>query len=164
MRRNDREITDINEKIKLIEQNKVCRIGFSDNGQPYIVPMNYGFTFESGVLVIYLHCAKEGRKIDILKNNNKVCFEIDDDHRLVDGGEIACKYGYSYSSIIGFGKIELINEPGEKTQILNILMKHQTGKDTVYSYTEKELDGVTTLKIIVDDFSGKRRVHPSAIS
>ena len=72
MRRSDREITFIEEKLAVIEKNKVMRLAMADNGRPYVVPLNYGYTYENGTLTIYFHCAAEGRKIDILKTNSNV--------------------------------------------------------------------------------------------
>jgi len=156
MRRKDREISDINESLEILDKCKVCRIGLSDNNMPYIVPLNYGYTWENDRLTLYFHSALEGKKIDILKNNKRACFEIDTDHRLIEG-VIACKYGYSYSSIMGFGNIEFINDNEEKTRCLNILMKHQTGQDTLHAYSDEALAGIVVYKLVAEDFSCKKR-------
>ena len=66
MRRRDREITDRNEIIRLIDVSKVCRLGLSDDGMPYIVPMLYGYAEEDGQIVFYFHGARKGRKMDII--------------------------------------------------------------------------------------------------
>jgi uncharacterized protein len=85
MRRKDREITGIDEKLDIISKSKVCRIGLSENNCPYIVPLNYGFSFDDGKLSLYFHCAAEGKKTDIIKKNNNACFEIDCDTKLIEG-------------------------------------------------------------------------------
>lgn len=156
MRRKDREITDINEKIKIIGSNKVCRLALSKNDQPYIVPLNYGYSFENDTLTLYFHGANEGRKLQIMAENKAACFEIDCDGALIEGGK-ACEYGYAYKSIIGTGKIIMLNTAGEKMNGLNELMKHQTGKDQVYSFDEKALEHVTVYKMLVEEFTGKER-------
>ena len=155
MRRKDREITDINEKLTLIEQCKVCRLGMSDNGQPYIVPLNFGWSFEDNRLTLYFHSAHEGKKIDILKNNRRVCFEIDSDFRLIEASE-ACGYSCTYASIIGAGFVEFITDPKEKILGLDLLMKHQSGKDIERHYSEEALASVTVYKMTVEEFSGKK--------
>jgi len=75
MRRSDREVTDVDEKLGIVARCKVCRLGMIDEtvgpGEPYIVPLNFGYEYVDGVLFLYLHGAGEGRKINILKNN---CF------------------------------------------------------------------------------------------
>jgi len=157
MRRKDREINSIDEKLKIIAKCKVCRIGLSENNYPYIVPLNYGFSYNDEKLTLYFHCATEGKKIDIIKKNNNACFEIDCDTQLVEGQK-ACDYGYEFKSIIGFGKIIFLDTKDEKTNGLNYLMKHQTGKDIKYNYNEDELNNIIVLKLSVDEFTGKQKV------
>ena len=156
MRRQDREIEDIDEKIKIIEKCKVCRIALSENNMPYIVPLNYGYSFENNVLTLFFHSAAEGKKLDIIKNNNNACFEIDCDSGLVEGKE-ACDYGYAYKSIIGFGKIIILEKPEEKIDGLNKLMKHQTGKDIVYQFPAGQIDKVCVFMFVAEEFTGKHR-------
>ena len=63
MRRKDREIQNTEDKIKIIEKCKYLRLGLSENNMPYIVPLNYGYSYENEKLTLYFHCAKEGKKI-----------------------------------------------------------------------------------------------------
>ena len=157
MRRKDKEIVDIDEKLKIIAKCKVCRLGLSENNYPYIVPLNYGFSFDDGKLTLYFHCAVEGKKIDIIKKNNNGCFEIDCDSKLIEG-EKPCNYGYEFKSIIGFGKIIFLDTNDEKINGLNYLMKQQTGKNIKYDFNEKELSNVIVFKMLVDEFTGKQKV------
>lgn len=159
MRRKDKEIIDINEKIKIINQNKVCRLGLSENNNPYIVPLNYGYSFENNVLLLYFHSAADGKKLDIIKKNNKACFEIDCDCALIDA-EKACNYGYAYKSIIGFGEIIILETTEEKIKGLDKMMRHQTEKEIQYNFDEQELKKVTVYKMIVNEFTGKQKKIP----
>ena len=68
MRRKDREITDLNEIIKIVSECDVLHLGMCDNGVPYVVPVNFGFTYEDETFTFYVHGAASGKKIDILKN------------------------------------------------------------------------------------------------
>ena len=156
MRRKDREITDIDEKIDIIRNCKVCRLALSDNDAPYIIPLNYGFDFKDGVLNLFFHSAKEGKKIDIIRKNNKACFEADCDNKLITASK-ACNHGYSFRSIIGFGAIFIIENKDEKIDGLNKIMKHQTNKNFEYNYSENELNGVAVYKMVVNEFTGKKR-------
>jgi nitroimidazol reductase NimA-like FMN-containing flavoprotein (pyridoxamine 5'-phosphate oxidase superfamily) len=156
MRRNEREITDMAEKIAVIDRCKVCRLGVSENDQAYVVPLNFGYTVEGGALTLYFHGAREGKKIDILKNNNKACFEIDCDYELLEA-DTACGYGFAFASVIGFGTVEFISGNAEKIRALNILMKHQTGRDIQHRYKETALDAVTVYKLNVSACTGKRK-------
>jgi len=103
MKRKDKEITDRMEIESILSQARICRIGFSQNTKPYIVPMNFGY--KDGYL--FFHCAQEGMKIDIIKQNNNVCFEVDINHEITDTG-IPCDWSTRYSSVIGFGKALLV--------------------------------------------------------
>lgn len=154
MRRKDREVIEINELMQIIDQCKVCRIAMLDKAGLYIVPMNFGYTYENNQLVLYFHSANEGRKIDALKENSDICFEMDSEHRLITA-DLACQYGYSFKSIIGNGKVVFIDEVGEKKTALSVLMKHQTGQD--FSFDDKMVNSVSVFKIIAHNYSGKYR-------
>jgi nitroimidazol reductase NimA-like FMN-containing flavoprotein (pyridoxamine 5'-phosphate oxidase superfamily) len=157
MRRRDKEIIDINEKLEIIAKCKICRLGLSENNYPYIVPLNYGFSYDKQKLTLYFHCATEGKKIDIIKRNNYACFEIDCDTRLIEGKN-PCDYGYEFKSVIGFGKIIFLDTKNEKINGLNYLMKQQTGKDIKHDFNKNELNNVMVLKMLVDEFTGKQKV------
>jgi len=158
MRRKDREIQEIEDKIKIIEKCKHCRIGLSENNCPYIVTLNYGYSYdyENEKLTLFFHSATEGKKIDIIKSNNKACFEIDCDTKLKEGQK-ACEYGYEYKSIIGFGEITFLETNLEKIEGLNKIMQHQTGEKNDYTFDENELKNIIVFKMEVEDFTGKER-------
>jgi nitroimidazol reductase NimA-like FMN-containing flavoprotein (pyridoxamine 5'-phosphate oxidase superfamily) len=156
MRRKDKEITDIREKINVIEKCKVCRIGLSENNIPYVVPLNYGYSFDNNALTLFFHGALEGKKLDIIKNNNNACFEIDCDTKLTEA-ENACSYGYAFKSIIGFGKITILENYDDKLYGLNMIMKHQTEKETTHEFTPNQLNGVCVYKMSVENFTGKQK-------
>ncbi len=152
MRRKDREVTEISELIQIIDKCKVCRIAMQDKDGLYIVPMNFGYTFENNQLVLYFHTANNGRKIDALKENNDVCFEMDCEHSLITA-DIPCKYGYSFKSIIGNGKAVFANDVKEKKSALFEIMKHQTEQE--FSFDDGMVNRASVFKIIVHNYSGK---------
>jgi len=88
LRRADKEITDEKMLVDIICRSSVCRLGLCDDGIPYVVPMNFGY--ESGT--VYFHCAPEGRKLEIIRKNPKVCIEFDLDHQIIVS-EKACGWG-----------------------------------------------------------------------
>jgi nitroimidazol reductase NimA-like FMN-containing flavoprotein (pyridoxamine 5'-phosphate oxidase superfamily) len=157
MRRKERKITDIDEKLKIIEKCKVCRLGLSENNYPYIIPLNYGFSYEDEKLTLYFHGAADGKKMDIIKKNNNACFEIDCDTKLIEG-ELPCNYSYEYKSIIGFGKIIILETKDKKIDALNYLMKHQTGKNIKYDFNENKINSIAAFKMVVEEFTGKQKV------
>jgi nitroimidazol reductase NimA-like FMN-containing flavoprotein (pyridoxamine 5'-phosphate oxidase superfamily) len=151
MRREERAITDIKEIHEIIHKAEVCRLGLAVENTPYIVPVNYGFLDNS----LYVHCATEGRKLDMIRKNNTVCFEIDIDHKIIDGGEVACKWGTLYRSVIGYGKAFIIDDFEEKKKALNAIMNHYSGKKD-YQYTDNAVKNVGIIRIDITYLSGKQ--------
>jgi uncharacterized protein len=154
MRRADREITDTASICTILDSCKVFRLAMVDGSIPYIVPLNYGYIFEDGRYSLYFHCAQEGRKLDILRTDNTVCFEMDTGHELTTA-QSACGYGYNYSSIIGNGTVEILTAAEDKKKGLKVLMKHQTGKEFVF--TDEQVQNVAVCRITVTELTAKRR-------
>lgn len=152
MRRKDREVTVIDEKIEIISNCKVIRLAMKDKEGLYIVPLNFGYSYLNDKLTLYFHSAKEGRKLDGIVENPEVAFEMDCEHKLIEA-EIPCLYGFSYKSIIGNGVSSIVENMEEKKSALSLLMKHQTGKD--FTFEDKHAKAVTVFKVEVTNFSAK---------
>ena len=159
--RRECEITDINEIKDILDRAKVVHVGMIDGDKPYVVPMNYGYTMVDGRLTLYMHGATVGRKYDILRVNPNVFVEIDTDIVPFEG-RFACEYGVCYSSVMGEGIAEVVDDVEGKMEALTILMKTQTGKD--FEFTDKMVGGVTVIKINVSDYTAKRRPLPKRLS
>ncbi len=157
MTRREQQVTDINEIIEILEKSKVVHVGMIDGDEPYVVPMNYGYILEDGKLTIYLHGARRGRKIDAIKANPKVFYEMCCDITPFEG-EVACKYGITYASIMGRGLANLVEDVEEKKKALSILMKTQTGKD--FQFEDKLTTVVSIIKIDTLEFTAKKRPFP----
>lgn len=157
MTRREQQVTDINEIIEILEKSKVVHVGMIDGDEPYVVPMNYGYLLEDGKLTIYLHGARRGRKIDAIKTNPKVFYEMCCDITPFEG-EVACKYGITYASIMGRGLATLVEDVEEKKKALSILMKTQTGKD--FQFEDKLTTVVSIIKIDTLEFTAKKRPFP----
>ena len=157
MRRADREVTDYQQIRSIIEQAKVVHIGMIDNDRPYVVPMQYGFVFADGTLTLYVHCAKEGRKLDILKKNPCVFIELETNVAIVSGGDIPCKYGSEYASVMGDGAAVIVEDVAEKIVGLQLMMKTQSGRD--FEITEQMATSVTVLRIDVPYVTAKSRAR-----
>ena len=158
MRRKDREVTDLGAIGRIIGDCKVLRLGMVDEGRPYVVPMNFGFDLRDGVLELYCHSAPEGRKVEILRRNPEVCFEMDCGHRLVEA-EAACGYGFAYSSVIGEGTVGFIEDHEEKLRALLRIMEHQTGRSD-FSIPDAALRGVLAFRVAAGSFTAKQRLLP----
>ena len=107
MRRREREVVEPDEIRDIIEACKVCRLGFCEEGEVYIVPVNFGYDMKGKELTLYIHCAGEGRKIDLIRKNAKVGIEMDCHHELAEG-DLACQYSYYYASLIGNGHAKIV--------------------------------------------------------
>ena len=149
MRRKDKEITDIKEIEEIISKSKVCRLALSLDNTPYVVPLSFGYKDK----IIYFHSAKQGKKVDILKANNKVCFEFDIDHELVES-EKGCSWGMKFRSVIGFGEASFIESIEEKQKALDIIMQNYT--DKTFLFEEKRLNSTLVWKIDIEQITGKK--------
>jgi uncharacterized protein len=153
MRRREREISDIDIIEEIIGKTDVCRIAIANNNVPYIVTMNFGYT-GNPEQKIYFHCANEGRKLDMIRKNNFVCFEMDTDHQLYKGGK-GCDWGMKYSSVVGYGYISIITEQVAKKRGLDCIMKHYGGEKE-FSYDEKVMQRTSILQLDIKEITGKR--------
>jgi nitroimidazol reductase NimA-like FMN-containing flavoprotein (pyridoxamine 5'-phosphate oxidase superfamily) len=158
MRRKEREVTDINGIEEILKQCKTCHVAMVDDGLPYLVPLSFGYKFFKGnVLELYFHSAFEGRKLDVLRRNNKVCFEMSHEGEPVHS-ETPCNSGYYYASVIGFGEVMFIEPADEKGEALSVMVKHQSGRDA--TFTAEQTKSVCVFKIVSTDFTGKRKPGP----
>lgn len=155
MRRSEREVKEENKILEIMDICKVCRLGMYDDGDIYILPMNYGYEYTDGKMTLYFHGSKAGRKIDILMKNGSVGFEMDCNHGLIEA-DTACKHSYRYASIIGSGMADVIEDNFEKLKGLNIIMKHQTGKE--FEINEKMVNATAVIRVHVDEYSCKAHI------
>jgi uncharacterized protein len=150
MRRSDKEINDPETIQKIFNESEVCRIALSDDNKPYIVPMNFGYKDNT----LFLHSASEGYKIDVLKRNKNVCFQMDIKTEIVKS-ESPCNWGMKYLSLIGSGKAHLIDNLSEKREALNVIMIKYS-PDTSFSYSDKALKEVLVIKVNIGSVTGKK--------
>lgn len=150
MRRSDRQISDRIIIDHIIRSCPVCRLGLSYDDQPYIVPLCFGYDGRA----LYFHGATEGRKIDMIKKNSKVCFEFDIPGKIITGDQ-ACKWGMLYESVIGFGTAMILERLELKTAGLNHIMdrySHET-----WTFPENMLDKTIVVRVEIAEISGKTR-------
>jgi len=155
MRRADREITDYSKIEEFIAQEQILRVAFWDEGEIYIVPVNYGYTCKENAYTFYFHGAKAGRKYALSSENPKVGFEIDGKYKLLTG-EAACEFSAEFQSVIGTGRISLVTEREEKIKGLNTIMK-QTSKRENWTYEEQMLSAVAVFRLDVEKMSCKAK-------
>ncbi|MGQ1910271.1 pyridoxamine 5'-phosphate oxidase family protein [Marinifilum sp. RC60d5] len=148
MRKKEREITDQNQLLEILTKSKVCRLAIHDTPYPYIVALNYGYADNA----LFIHCAKEGKKIDLLKANNKVGFQIDFGNELIKHAE-SCQWTTKYQSVVGSADVEILTNFADKTAGLDILMQ-QAGKMN-NEYNPNYVDRILILKVNIREISGK---------
>ena len=150
MRRSEREIKDPGEIDAILQSAQVCRIAMAVGGRPYIVPVNFAVSDNH----LYFHSAQKGKKIDMLRDNPAVCFEVDIPGDL-KGSDTACSWGMKYQSVIGFGQADFIEDASEKKKALGVLMKKYAGRDSL-PYADNILDKVLVIGVKIETMTGKR--------
>ena len=155
MRRSDREITDNSAIEAFIAKEQIIRIAFYDNGDIYIVPVNYGYRHEDGKYSFYFHGARAGRKFELAKISPKVGFEIDGRYELIEA-DVACSFSAKFQSVIGTGTLSLVEDKAEQILGLNCLMKQTTNKSK-WEYGDKILNGLAVFRLDVEKMSCKAK-------
>ncbi|MFH1084550.1 MAG: pyridoxamine 5'-phosphate oxidase family protein [Chloroflexota bacterium] len=150
VRRADREITDRAEIEAVLTGATVLRLGLWDGVEPYVVPMSYGY---DGAC-LYLHSAHEGRKIEILRQFPRVCFEVEGEGQAVTA-ERACAWGVRYASVIGWGTVTFVSDPDDKAAGLNVIMRQHGGAPA--DFGPEQLAGVTIIRIDIECLTAKAR-------
>ena len=120
-----------------------------DGEMPYIVPLSFGYDGKN----IYLHCAKDGRKIDILKRNPNLCFEFETECEVLPA-ERACSFTMRYKSVIGYGNACFLEDIGEKITVIRIIMRHYT--DKTFTLTENDVENITVIRVDIEQIAGKQ--------
>ena len=157
MTRREKEVTDEQKILHILDTAQVVHLGLCVDNEPYVVPMNYGYTLENGELTLYIHSSCKGKKWEMLRKNPNVFFEMECD--LVPfAGDVACRYGMAYSSIMGRGTAQLVEDVEEKKKAMSILMKTQTGKD--FSFEDRLVSIVAVIRIDVTEYTAKHRPLP----
>lgn len=149
MRKKDKEIVDVAAVEDVLRRATVCRLGLCRDDMPYVVPVCFGF--DGGAL--YFHCAREGKKLDILRKNNNVCFEVDIDHEIVKA-EKACGWGMKYKSVVGFGRAVFVEEVELKRKGLDVIMRQYSGG--AFEYSIDAIEKTVVIKVEIESMTGKQ--------
>lgn len=152
MRRHAKEIQDKNVLQKLLDTCPVGRLGTNGrDGYPMVKPLNFAFLDSS----LYFHSAREGEKIDDLRRDNRVCFELDLPIAYVKGSANPCKAEYLYRSVIIRGKAAFVEDPQERRAALNALMKKYQPEGGYGDYLEEKLRLTAIVRIDIEEMVGK---------
>ena len=160
MTKRELQVTDPEQIKAILDTAKVLHLGLAVDNEPYVVPMNYGYTMEDGRLTLYLHGANRGKKLDMIRANPKVFFEMDCD-RVSFEGKVPCQYGMVYSSVMGRGTAHIVEDVEEKMKAMSILMQTQTGKD--FTFNDRLVSIVAVIRIDVSEYTAKHRPLPEKL-
>lgn len=154
MRRSDRAVTDPEKIEEIIKACACMRLGFSDGGEVYIVPLSFGYVREGGRYRFYFHGASEGRKAELIRGCPRVGFEADAGARVYGEGENGCAYSTSFVSVIGAGRVEPVTDAAEKLDALRAIMRHSAGERD-WRFEGEWLDKVFVFRLDADELSAK---------
>lgn len=177
MRRKDREVLGDENIAKIIEQCTTCHVALMDDdnaSMPYVIPLSFGYSLNSGVLELYFHCAHVGKKLDCIRKNPNVAFSMCVENRIEIHEDVYCKSGRFYASVVGQGKAEIVEDVAEKCRGLSLLMErqaaaphhpnsaqcpHSTQSATPhkFEFTPEQAATVTVFKITSTNFTGKAK-------
>lgn len=147
----NRIVENSDEILEIIAKCEVCYVSMIDiEGMPYVVPLNFGY--ENGVL--YLHGAKEGKKIAALKHNPKVCVAFSTDHLLrYQHEQVACSWSMKYRSVLLYGEVEFINDEQERIDALNVMMRKYAKRD--FKFNMPAVREVLPFKVVATKIEGR---------
>jgi nitroimidazol reductase NimA-like FMN-containing flavoprotein (pyridoxamine 5'-phosphate oxidase superfamily) len=149
MRRKDKEITDKSEIEAIIKKADICQIALSDNNNPYVFPVCFGYKDRT----IFFHSAPEGKKIGLIKKNPNVCFQIHTDTDLLSA-EKGCDWSIRFRSVTGFGKAEFIDGIEAKIRAIQSILKQYSNE--CYEISPESLEKTTLIQIKVERMTGKK--------
>jgi nitroimidazol reductase NimA-like FMN-containing flavoprotein (pyridoxamine 5'-phosphate oxidase superfamily) len=150
MRRKEKEIKDPEEIVAILKQAPVLRLGLCCQAVPYVVPLNFGY--RDGCL--YLHSGKQGKKMDMIRANPRVCFQTDLDVEVIPSDK-PCDWGAKFASVIGFGTASILEDPEEKRSGLDAIMEHYASQPA-QPYPDSILEHTAVIKVLVEGMTGKR--------
>lgn len=156
MRRRDREVTGMGDILEIMERCEVCRLALFDGEYPYIVPVNFGLCAEDGEIVLYVHGAKAGKKMELIAKNPKVGFEMDNALGLDVNPELK-ECSMNYESVVGTGVATVLEDVAEKTRALRALMAHY--HQEAFEFNLKAVPATAVLRIRVERCTAKRRME-----
>ncbi len=152
MRQSKKEIRDEEIIVGLLNTAHVGRLGtVTGNGYPMVKPLN--FVYHAGK--IYFHTSKKGEKIDDIRRDNRVCFEVDLPIALVKSTGSPCRAEYLYRSVIIRGRAFIVEEPGEQLDALKKLMGKYQPEGCYGAFPEEKLKITGIVRIDIEEMTGK---------
>ena len=152
IRRKEKEITSKKDMLRILEEAKYVTIAMTDVDGPYLATLTHAYDKTRNA--IYFHCALEGRKVDILKRDNRVWGQA-----LVDKGYVTGKCDHLYETVQFKGKVSFINFAGEKRHALEVMIRKNEKRPKAVidrQVTDESVSHVNIGRIDIEYMSGKR--------
>jgi uncharacterized protein len=149
MRRSDREITSRSRIDEIIRGCEVCHLGMADGDQPYVVPVSFGYDGQN----VYFHSARDGKKLDVIAANPRVCVQFERRVALMPSETEACDWSFAFESVIGFGVVEELRDPESKAFGLNEIMHHYSGRR--WEFDPSTLARTRVWRVAIEEVTGK---------
>jgi len=142
---------------QILDEAKVCHVGFTVEGQPYVIPTAYGRINDK----LYVHGSKVSRMMKTLQTGVDVCITV----TLLDGlvlARSAANHSMNYRSVVIFGKASLVVAEEAKIAALRAFTEHIVpGRwDKIRPPKPQELAATTVLSIPIVEASAKIRSGP----
>lgn len=153
MRRKDREVTDFETILSIIEECNIIRIGLADGDFPYIVPLNFAYTVSEKQIEFYVHGAMAGRKYELMSKNGKCSFEMDIPLKmdcLVEKKDVTMRY----KCVMGTADIIFLEGEAKQNAIDNIIMNRYE-ETRNFDYNRKKTAVTSVAKLTVIDLTAK---------
>lgn len=157
MRRTDREIKDFSQIVEIMKRCKVCHVSFADE-YPYVVPLNFGMKVEGEEITIYFHGAGTGRKHDLIRQNNKVGFVMENMLSVLTY-DIACKSVAEYESVMGYGEIEYIDGKKKEDALQFLMSQYTKPHGEKFEFDPDAVKQTCIMKLRAKGLSAKRCVR-----
>ncbi len=147
MRRKDREVTNFDQIIRMIDACEIIRLGLADGDFPYIVPVNFAYTVNGQEVCFYIHGAMAGRKYEMLTRNPFCSFEMDiplEIDCIAEKKDVTMRY----KSVMGKASVRFL-EGEEKQQAMDVIMaRHEETKNFEYNRAAVQRTAVGKMTVI----------------
>ena len=103
--------------LNIIEKNKMCLLGVTEENVPYIIPVYYECDYRDNTLVICIKSKSYGMKMRFMNNNDNVCLYFDN------------KNNNCIETIVAFGKVYIDkSSKNKKESNINIVIDKISGR------------------------------------
>lgn len=163
MRRSERQIHDLEAIRALLDAETHLHLALCTEGAPYVLPMNYGYELMPwGALTLYLHCAPQGRKLELMERDARVGFAISRQER-VESASSPCGWTARYRSLLGSGTLCVLDLVPQKRHALDVLMQH-LGHEGPAVYDAAALEKVCVLRLNVEAYTCKSNLPQEEVA